>query len=139
MVKRLDTKLIPPVILNLSKDGLTILMSITEEARPPNFAGIPPLYNSKPETASGGKMENSPKRCVGLKMGVSSNKIRFWSVVPPLMLTPLAASPTDVTPGSICKPLKISVSPIMAGIFLMALILSEETPKSGRATLPLIL
>ena len=62
MVKRLETKLMPPVILNLSKDGFIKLISITDEALPPNFAGIPPLYNSKPETASGGKIENNPKR-----------------------------------------------------------------------------
>ena len=69
---RLETKPIPPCILNLSVLGSIILISNTEAERPPKRVGIPPLYNSKSRIASEAKTENNPNIWVGLKIGVSS-------------------------------------------------------------------
>ena len=82
-------------------------------------------------TASDGNAENNPNMCVGLKIGMSSISMRFWSVVPPLTFTPFEASPTLEIPGSICKPFKISVSPKAVGSFSSDFKFSVLTPITG--------
>ena len=52
-------------------------------------------------------------------------------MAPPRTLIPFEPSPTDETPGSVCKERITSTSPIMAGNFLMAFILNKVTPNDG--------
>lgn len=90
----------------------------TEETRPPNLVGIPPLNNFKSLIASGLKTEKNLNKCDELKIMASSQRIRYWSAAPPRTLNPEAPSPVFVTPGSNNIDLMILASPRITGIFL---------------------
>jgi len=61
-------------------------------------------------TMSALKTEKKPPRWVGLKIGVPSRRIRFWSAEPPRTLKAAEKSEVVMTPGSTSTALRGSAS-----------------------------
>ena len=96
-----------------------MLMSTTDDSRPPYRAGNPPLISSTFLMASALNTEKKPNKCEALYTGVPSSRIRFWSGEPPRTYRPLLPSPPPCTPGSSCSTFSTSVSPKSAGSSLI--------------------
>ena len=82
-------------------------------------------------TTSVSKVDIIPNMWLGLYIVASLKSMRFWSTEPPRTLMPVAASPTDLTPGRVITALMTSDSPNAAGRVFIKEAFMRSTPIAG--------